>query len=367
MDATLMLTNVPATKSPEYKISADVNLVPINDLGCLVGSSWKKYVIIGGGKTGIDAILYLIENDVAPENIQWIVPNDSWFIVRDGFEDISNFCALWVYQTLDNIITSKDVNEVYKRGEKLGLFMRLDTSIWPTKMRAATVSTKEMEILRSITSIIRLGRIQGIERDTIIFKSGERIPTDGSTLHVDCSVNSTAFVVVKEKVFDRDRINLQMVQIPPACTSAAMIAAIELKFDDEQKKNDLCKPIDAPHLPSQWFQLQYISNLNGQLIGKALGLSWMRRSRLVILNHMSFWSFVKTLIFTTINKRKIAENMKLFGEQHHLYGKNLDIAQLQDDEAQSGGISGSLFSYGYLFLFLLIAFVLSYLMNAVLQ
>ena len=55
--------------------------------------------------------------------------------------------------------------------------------------------------------------------------------------------------------------------------------------------------------------------------------------------------------------------MKLFGEQHHLYGKNLDIAQLQDDEAQSGGISGSLFSYGYLFLFLLIAFVLSYLMN----
>ena len=42
-----MLTNVPATRSPEYKISADVNLVPINDLGCLVGSNWKKYVIIG--------------------------------------------------------------------------------------------------------------------------------------------------------------------------------------------------------------------------------------------------------------------------------------------------------------------------------
>ena len=78
-----------------------------------------------------------------------------------------------------------------------------------------------------------------------------------------------------------------------------------------------------------------------------------------------FWLFVKTLTFTTINKRKIAENMKLFGERHHLYGKNLDIAQLQGDEAQSGGISGSLFSYGYLFLFLLIASVLSYLMNTV--
>ena len=83
--------------------------------------------------------------------------------------------------------------------------------------------------LLTLKNIIRLGRIQGIERDTIIFKNGERIPTDGSTLHVDCSVNSTAFAPVKEKVFDGDRINLQMVQIPPACTSAAMIAAIELK------------------------------------------------------------------------------------------------------------------------------------------
>ena len=88
-----------------------------------------RHIIVttGGGKTGIDAILYLIENDVAPENIQWIVPNDSWFLVRDGLEDISHFCAFRIFQILDNIITSKDVNEVYKRGEKLGLFMRLDT------------------------------------------------------------------------------------------------------------------------------------------------------------------------------------------------------------------------------------------------
>ena len=52
---------------------------------------------------------------------------------------------------------------------------------------------------------------------------------------------------------------------------AEMNLLIYSRFDDEQKKNALCKPIDAPHLPSQWFQLQYISNLNGQLIGKALG------------------------------------------------------------------------------------------------
>ena len=80
---------------------------------------------------------------------------------------------------------------------------------------------------------------------------------------------------------------------------------------------------------------------------------------------VSLWSFVKTLIFTTINKKKIAENMKRFGEQHHLHGKNLDIAQLQDDKAQSGVIAGPHFYYWYIFLSLLIAFVLSYLMYTV--
>ena len=46
--------------------------------------------------------------------------------------------------------------------------------------------------------------------------------------------------------------------------------------------------------------------------------------------------------------------MKLFGEQHHLHGKNLDIAQLQDDKAQSGVIAGPHFYYWYIFLFLMI-------------
>ena len=41
-----------------------------------------SYVIIGGGKTGIDAVLWLLENDVNPDIIQWIMPRDAWLIDR---------------------------------------------------------------------------------------------------------------------------------------------------------------------------------------------------------------------------------------------------------------------------------------------
>ena len=222
-----MLTNVPSTKSPEYSVSDGVNLVPVNNIAD-IKTHWRRYVVIGAGKTGLDALLYLIENNVDLKNIVWIVPNDCWYVDREGFFDMEN---LWPPTRLifDNIIESKDINDVYRRGEALGQYMRLDKNIWPTKMRGGSMTKKEMEKIRQIRNIIREGRIDRIDSDAIIFKNGNKIPTDSSTLHIDCSIGGSTFPPVKEKVFTENQINLQMIQFPPSATSAAMIASIELK------------------------------------------------------------------------------------------------------------------------------------------
>ena len=47
--------------------------------------TFNEYLIVGGGKTGVDAVLYLLDHGVDPDKITWIVPNDSWFLNRDGF------------------------------------------------------------------------------------------------------------------------------------------------------------------------------------------------------------------------------------------------------------------------------------------
>ena len=227
VDATLTLTNIPATKSPDYSISDGVNLVPINKLSDL-NKSWKRYVIIGAGKTGLDAILYLLDNNVNPEKIVWIVPNDCWYFNRDSVSDLSNLHKIFP-EFYGAVLASVDVNDAYKKGEKIGHFMRLDKDIWPNKMRAATVSSKEMEKIKNIKNIIRLGRISHIEKDKILFVQGDSIPTHIETLHVDCSTAGTKFSPLKEKVFDDDRINLMMTQVTQQCTSAAVIAALEVK------------------------------------------------------------------------------------------------------------------------------------------
>ena len=227
VDGTLMLTKVPSTTSPSYTVSHDVNLVPINQLAD-IKLPWKRYVVIGAGKTGLDAILFLIDNKVEHENIVWIVPNDSWFWNRDRLNDLDNLHEA-TRNNMTCVMEATDVNDVYKRYESEGNFMRLDKNVWPTRMRAATVSSEEMAKFRLLTHVIRKGRIKAIESNAIVFQQGDTIPTDADTLHIDCSTSGTNFPPAKPRIYDGNKINLQLVQLPQACTSGAMVAALELK------------------------------------------------------------------------------------------------------------------------------------------
>jgi hypothetical protein len=228
-----MLTQVPFTNPPEYGISEDVNLVPLNKL-VEIKTPYKRYVVIGAGKTGLDALLFLLDNNVSPEKIAWVVSNDCWYINRDlfgmnGKEDHKNFIGKFPMIN-GALLASKDINDAYKKSEEIGMFMRLDKNIWPTKMRAATVSRKEMEKISTVENIIRHGRIDRSESDKIIFQQGDTIPTDNETLHIDCSAAPwSKSAPVKKKIFDGNRIHLQAIQLPQPCTSAAMIGALELK------------------------------------------------------------------------------------------------------------------------------------------
>ena len=149
-----------------------------------------------------------------------------------------------------------------------GLFMRLEPDIEPTKSRAATVSSKEMARFREIQNVVRntkcnytkidfllrlflrilicssskvrQGRIEKITEKELVFKNGHIIPVaTPDTLFIDCSATATGFSHPKV-IFSGDTINLQMVIIPQPCYSSAIIAALELKYpEDEAKKNQV--------------------------------------------------------------------------------------------------------------------------------
>ena len=91
--------------------------------------------------------------------------------------------------------------------------------------------------------------------------------------------------------------------------------------DDDDKKNSICIPVDAPHDPVQWFETSYKANLNLEKLVYALGIRWMRTKRLSLMSHIGIVPCIKILFAMLWNKEKLNEKMKLFGTQREIYGK----------------------------------------------
>lgn len=81
VDATYLETCVPSTHIPSFGVDPHVRLIPINDLVNLVEPG-SGYTVIGAGKTGMDACMWLLGSGVTPEMIRWIRPRDAWLLNR---------------------------------------------------------------------------------------------------------------------------------------------------------------------------------------------------------------------------------------------------------------------------------------------
>ena len=229
VDGTRMTANVPSMRPPSYKVGVGVNVIPLNGLVDLK-FPYQKYVVVGAGKTGLDALLYLLERNVSPERISWIVPNDCWYLNRDVFK----MDDLWseMEKQYTAVIQAKNIDDLYLKYEELGIMMRIDKNHWPTRMRGATISCKELEKLQAVKNIFRHGRIKEISSHSILFENGTSISTDNESLYVDCSASGCGLGAHTPAVdiFNGKLINLQMFLLPQPCTCGAIIAALELRY-----------------------------------------------------------------------------------------------------------------------------------------
>ena len=90
VDGTYFKTSVPSTHTPSFEVSSDVDFIPLNQLPEQT-SPKDAYVVVGGGKTGIDACLWMLENQIDPDKIHWIMPRDAWWIDRKNTQPGQEF------------------------------------------------------------------------------------------------------------------------------------------------------------------------------------------------------------------------------------------------------------------------------------
>ncbi len=281
VDATYLKTSVPSTHTPNFLIAPEVRFMPLNDLP-KVAAPPAGYVVVGGGKTGIDACLWLLQNGVDANAIQWIMPRDAWLLDRRNTQASDEFFADTVGSLaaqFESAAQAHSIDDLFARLEAAGVLLRIDQSVTPSMFHGATVSQAELEQLRRIKQVVRLGRVLRIEAEQIVLQQGS-IPTSPQHLHIDCSASAISNLEMKP-VFAGKVITPQTVRSYQPVFSAAFIAHIEATYPSDETKNKLCNVVPLPNHASDWIRMMAALMVNQYVWSQETGIGqWLLSNRL---------------------------------------------------------------------------------------
>lgn len=285
VDATYYGTTVPATHTPKFAVGEGVRVIPPNGLPQLwQGKSARPdtFVILGAGKTAMDVGIWLLRSGANADDIIWVTPRDSWLLNRNSTQPGAEF----FHQTMggqaaimEALAQAADAEELFGRLEKAGVMLRIDAAAKPSMFHYATISEGEVAMLRDISNVVRLGRVQSISASGMQMEQGD-YPVAGNAIYIDC----TATAVERRPVvpqFRGDLITLQMIRVPQPAFSAALTAFIEANFDDDETKNRLGAPVPLPDGITQ-YPAASMTNMMNQVAWtqNPLVRDWILNSRL---------------------------------------------------------------------------------------
>jgi hypothetical protein len=251
VDASYQEARVPAESPPPFEVADGARCIAPGELMRLC-SMPEGYVLIGASKTAIDTCLWLLEQGVDPGRIRWIRPRDIWLLHREHYQGgkfVDQVVAGIVAQ-LEAAAATQDAHAFFEHCEGAGVMLRVDRAVRPTMVRGATCDGYEVERLRSVEQVVRMGHVKRIEADRIVLEQGE-IPTSRDQLHVHCAADGVP-VRPPVPIFQPDRITVQFVrQISPPF-SYALIGFMEATGRDDVEKNRLLQPNAATSTPLDW-------------------------------------------------------------------------------------------------------------------
>lgn len=281
VDTTFYRISTPKTHTRGYAADPDVCVIPPSDLPQSLAPQ-RHYVVVGGGKTSMDVLIWLLEQGVDADSLTWIVPRDSWLINRETIQPGDAGMVRMVEglaNTLETAARARSLDGIYDRLERSGEMLRVDPNVRPGMFHQATISRGELAMLRRVRNVIRARRVRRIEPGAIVFEDGA-MRASPDALYIDCTARAINFRPTKP-VFDGPRITLQFIRDGRISFSAAAIGYAEATIDDESRKNTLCAPIPYEEHLITWPKAVLAELRNGEAWSKDPAMrAWARKHRL---------------------------------------------------------------------------------------
>ena len=244
VDTTYLEGAIPATSAPPFEVADGARCVPAGAIA-RIGQRPppERFVIIGAGKTALDACVWLLEQAVPASAIRWIKPREAWWVNRRFHQPHALLPDLYrgMAIQLEAVAQATSVQDLFARLETEEFFLRIDPGVAPTMFRGAVISEAELRLLRRIEDVVRQGHVRRIGRDEIVLDQG-RVPTSEWTVHVHCAARGLPRPPLRP-IFEPGRVTVQPILWGFACYQFAMLGVVEATVESDAEKNRLCPPI----------------------------------------------------------------------------------------------------------------------------
>lgn len=281
VDATRADTQVPSTHAPPFAIAPGALWVTPNELTALREPA-SGYTVVGGGKTAMDTVLWLLEQGVAPQSLRWVRPREAWLLNRADVQPSWGFFARTLAAQVRQVELAAEatgVDDFFLRMEAAGLMMRIDRQVRPEMFRCALVSEGELQALRRVANVVRAGHVLAIEPGRLVLERGVlRLPAGHVVVH--CAANGIPQRPA-EPAFQGPRLALHYVRRCAPSFSAALLARLEAAPLDDVRRNAMSHPVSLPTVPADWLRMQLQEVHNERAWRESPDLSdWLGRARL---------------------------------------------------------------------------------------
>jgi hypothetical protein len=264
VDAGYLAPDIPALVPPSFEVGDGVRMIPVNDLPGL-DEAPSELVIVGSGKTATDAIVWLLARGVDPGRIVWVRPRDPWMLNRAVVQpDPAVFLGM-AADIMQAAAEGSSLDDVLLRLEDAGVMMRLDRSVTPTMARTPTLGLWELDLLRGIERVVRLGRVRRVDPTSLTLDAGTvAIARDAVVVHCAASGLRNPPLV---PVWSPSTITLQPIRAGFPCFGAALVGYVEATRDDDAEKNRLCPPSPYGNTLTDWAAMNVCGTLATQAFG----------------------------------------------------------------------------------------------------
>ncbi|MDR7357428.1 NAD(P)-binding protein [Paeniglutamicibacter sulfureus] len=264
VDARYLAPDIPLITPPRFDVADDVRVIPVNSLARTMEAP-SQYVIVGSGKTATDACIWLLAHGVDPNAICWVRPRDPWMLNRAVVQPEPAVFLGMAADTMEASAAATSLEDLFFRLEDAGIMLRIDRSVTPTMAKTPTLATWELEKLRTIEHVVRLGHVRAVERRRISLEDGT-VSMAKDALVVHCAASGLRYPPTIP-IWGRSAITLQPIRAGFPCFGAALAGYVEATRDDDAEKNRLCPSTPYPNTLASWATMQIMGTRAAKSFG----------------------------------------------------------------------------------------------------